>query len=169
MDLLGMSYDTDTVGILNGTSTSSTSGASAASSALKMGSMVTKGSNGSDGANFSQGAAQMGKLADLQSSDPDKFKEVTQQISDKLTEAAGNSTDSDQASMLSDLAGKFASAASTGSMASLAPPEAATASGSQGQAALKYSQTGSSSGTNPMEAAGSIISEALSSMETASA
>jgi hypothetical protein len=166
MDLLSLSYDTDTVGILNGTSTSSTSGTSSTSSSLTTGSMVTKGS---DDTNFSQGAAMMGKLADLQSSDPDKFKEVTQQISDKLSAAAGNSTDSDQASMLSGLADKFATAASTGSMSSLAPPEAATASGTQGQAALKYSQTGASSGTNPMEAAGSIISDALSSVETASA
>ena len=166
MDLLSLSYDTDNVGILNGTSTSSTSGTSSATSSLTMGALAT---SGSDDSNFSQGAALMSKLSDLQSSDPDKFKEVAQQISDKLSEAAGSSSDSEQASMLSDMADKFATAASTGDMSSLAPPEAAAGAGSQSQAALKYSQTGSSTGTNPMEAAGSIISEALSSVETASA
>ena len=172
MDLLSLNYDSDNVGILTGTSsTSSTSSTTSASSTSSSSSLSTGTLNtGSDEKNVSKGGEMMQRLSDLQTSDPEKFKQVTQSISDKLTAAAKNSTDSGQSGMLSDMAEKFASAAQSGDMSSLAPSEPPSgASGAQGQAAMKYSQTQSSSGANPMAQLDSIISDALSGTESASA
>jgi HSP90 family molecular chaperone len=108
----------------------------------------------------------MQELKELASSDPEKFKEVAQQISDKLTEAAGSSTDSKAAKMMTEMAGQFASAASSGSMSSFSMPEPPTGSGAQGQAAAQYAKQ---SGANPMEQVDSIISDALSGVGSTSA
>lgn len=60
------------------------------------------------------------KLSDLQQSDPAKFKEVVQQISDAFASAAKDAT-GDDATALSDLADKFAQAAQSGDMSALRP------------------------------------------------
>lgn len=160
-DLISLSYGTSTTTTLSSLNSSS-AGASTASALAS-----SFSSQGSDAANLSKGAQTMQQLSDLASSDPEKFKEVAQQISDQLTEAAGDSTDGSAAKMLSEMAGKFASAAKSGSMDSLTPPEPPTgAAGAQGQAAMKYAQQ---SGTNPMEQLDGIISDALSGLGSTSA
>jgi hypothetical protein len=67
----------------------------------------------------------MNQLESLQQSDPEKFKETTAQIADKLEAAAkeaANSGDSQQASALNDMASKFKTASETGDMPDLRPP-----------------------------------------------
>ena len=99
----------------------------------------------------------------LASSDPEKFKEAAQKISDSLSEAAGNASDSNAAKMYSDMASKFAEAAKSGNMSSLTPPKAPSGTGAQSAAAQAYGNTAQqSSGSNPMEKMDSIISSALS-------
>jgi hypothetical protein len=164
-DLVSLNYASTTTasGLLTGTG--ATSGTSAASS-LGSGGLSIQGEGG-DEKKFSKGAAMMQKLGDLQSSDPEKFKEVAQTISDKLTEAAKNSTDSKASDMLTKMADKFASAAKSGDMSSLTPPEApAGAAGASAQAAMKYAKAG---GANPMEQLDSVISGALSGVDATSA
>jgi len=165
-DLVSLNYNSTSTaaGLLNGTGT--TASASATSS-LGTGNLSIQGESG-DEKKFSKGAEMMQKLSDLQTSDPDKFKQVAQSISDKLTEAAKNSTDSKASDMLTKMADKFASAAQSGDMSSLTPPQhTAGAAGAQGQAAMKYAQAGG--GTNPMEAMDSAIESALSGVDATSA
>jgi len=67
----------------------------------------------------------MKQLESLQQSDPEKFKETTAQIAEKLEAAAkeaANSGDSRQASALNDMASKFKTASETGEMPDLRPP-----------------------------------------------
>ncbi|EFL50080.1 conserved hypothetical protein [Solidesulfovibrio fructosivorans JJ]] len=160
-DLIGLSYGSGTgtsLGTLASSSKSSTVSAASSSDDDSSGSPGIQG----DGKNFSNGAEMMQKLKNLQSSDPDKFKEVAQKISNSLSDAAKNSSDSQAAGMYSDMAGKFAQAAKSGSMSSLGPSEPpSNASGAQGQAAMKYAAH-QSGGGNPMENVDSIISGALS-------
>ncbi|MET0791394.1 MAG: hypothetical protein ABW061_07720 [Polyangiaceae bacterium] len=63
----------------------------------------------------------MAKLSQLLQQDPAKFKQVTQQISDELKSQAADAS-GPQAQFLSKLSDNFAQAASSGSLASLAPP-----------------------------------------------
>lgn len=116
---------------------------------------------GTDEATISKGAQQMSKLSQLATSDPEKFKEAAQKISDQLTEKAKSSTDSHEASMLTDMASKFADAAKTGNMDSLkpqSPPSGASGNSSQ-NAAFKFKSSG---GTNPMATVDSVVSGVLS-------
>ncbi|MFU2208779.1 hypothetical protein [Solidesulfovibrio sp. C21] len=162
-DLISLSYgSTNTLGTLTSSSKSSTVNSASGSDAA--GSTSVQG----DDKNLSNGAEMMQKLKDLQSSDPDKFKEVAQKISDSLSDAAKNSTDSKAAGMYSDMAGKFAQAAKSGNMSSLSPSEPpSNASGAQGQAAMKYAaQQG---GGNPMDNVDHIISGALSGVGSSEA
>ncbi len=163
-DLVSLNYSSATTASSLVSTTSSSSSSASAASSLNTGSLGIQGDG--DGKSFSKGAEMMQKLSDLQSSDPEKFKEVARNISDKLTEAAKNSTDSKAASLYTTMAEKFASAAQSGDMSSLTPPEAPAAAGAQGQAAMKYAQA---SGTNPMETLDSVISGALSGVDSASA
>jgi len=162
MDLISLNYNGDSASVLGNTSSDAVTASSnytSSSSGLKTGKLTT-GSN--DETNVSSGGALMQKLSSLQSSDPEKFKKVAQNISDKLTEAAGKSSDSSTASSLSDLASKFASAASSGSLSAL------TSSSSASSSLQGYSQSGSGT-SSAMESASSIISQALSGTESASA
>ena len=156
-DLISLNYaSNDTLGTLTGSSSSSTVSAASGADDSSSDGLSIQG----DDKKFSKGAEMMQKLKDLQSSDPEKFKEAAQKISDSLSEAAKNTSDSKTAEMYSKMADKFAEAAKSGSMSSLNPPEApSNASGAQGQAAMKYAQQ---SGSNPMEQVDSIISSALS-------
>jgi len=167
-DLISLSYGggTDTsLGTLTSSSKSSTVNAASGSADKSSESLGIQG----DGKNFSNGAEMMQKLNDLQSSDPDKFKEVAQKISDSLSDAAKNSTDSKAAGMYSDMAGKFAQAAKSGNMSSLGPSEPpSNASGAQGQAAMKYAAQ-QNGGSNPMDNVDHIISGALSGVGSSEA
>jgi hypothetical protein len=64
----------------------------------------------------------MSRLDSLSTSDPEKFKEVTSEIADKLTEAASSATGRD-AEFLKGLASQFATASETGDVSALQPPE----------------------------------------------
>jgi len=63
----------------------------------------------------------MDQLTKLQESDPAAFKEVAAQIAEQLGSQAGLASDSGEGSMLSDMSTRFAEAAQSGTMDSLAP------------------------------------------------
>jgi hypothetical protein len=120
----------------------------------------------SDATTISKGAQQMNQLQQLQSTDPEKFKEAAQKISDALTEQASSTTDSHEAEALNDMASKFAEAAKSGTMDSLQfkpPTDASSIAGSassQQKGVLKFkNQQGSG---NPMATMDSVISNVLS-------
>jgi hypothetical protein len=124
----------------------------------------------SDATTISKGAQQMSQLQQLQSSDPEKFKEAAQKISDALTEQASSTKDSTEAEALSDMASKFAEAATSGTMDSLqfSPPADASSlngsSSSQQKGVLKFkNQQGSG---NPMATMDSVISNILSDIDS---
>ena len=161
-DLISMSYASDA-----STLASLTSGTSRTSTATLASSLSVTTGQGADATALSKGGQSMQALKELAASDPEKFKEAAQEIADKLTEAAGNSTDANATKMLSEMAGKFASAASSGSMDSLSRPEPPTGAGSvQGQAAAQYARQGT---TNPMAQMDGIVSDALSGVGSTAA
>ena len=63
----------------------------------------------------------MQELAELQQSDPDKFKEVTSAIAQKLSDEASSATGGD-AKFLGELADQFSQASETGDLSALKPP-----------------------------------------------
>jgi hypothetical protein len=63
----------------------------------------------------------LNKLAQLQESDPEKFKQVTAEIAEKLKAAAKEMTGT-EAERISDLADKFQQASETGDLSVLQPP-----------------------------------------------
>ena len=63
------------------------------------------------------------KLEALSKSDPAKFKQATQEISEKLTEEADSATDPGAKKMLTGLAAKFNEASQTGDASVLKPPQ----------------------------------------------
>jgi len=160
MDLISLNYKTDSANLLTGSSSGSVTAASnymSGSSGLSTGKLST---GGSDETSVSSGGSLLQQLGNLQSADPDTFKEVARNISGKLSEAAKGS-DTETASSLSDLAARFSSAASTGSMSALVGT-------SSGSASLQgYSRSGGTS--SALESASGIISQALSGTESASA
>lgn len=127
---------------------------------------VVSQSQGSDQANISQGAKAMGKLANLATTDPEKFKEAAQKIADGLKEKAENTTDTDDKQHLTEMASQFEEAAETGSMDSLKPPSKPEGSAMNGSSLSKYSSGGDKS--NMMSSIDSIISNALSSVGASS-
>jgi len=122
-------------------------------------------SQGTDEAQISKGAQQMKTLSDLATSDPEKFKEAAQGISEALAQKASETTDTTEASALQEMADQWSEAAESGDMSSLQPP--APPSGSQGSsamgqsAAIKYKNA---SGSNPMETMDSVVSGVLSGL-----
>jgi hypothetical protein len=86
----------------------------------------TSGASPDSTARMSKLSGYMKQLDELRTSDPVKFKQVMSQISEQLqkaADAAGESEDTRQATMLSDLADKFATASRDGSMPDLQPPD----------------------------------------------
>lgn len=118
---------------------------------------------GGDQANFSGIGRMMGQLCQLQASNPSLFKETAQKISDDLATQAKDSSDSGQSTMLSDLSGKFAEAAQTGTMDSLQPSlqQSGDVYGSKG-----YGRASRRHGGEGMGDAGSIISQDLSAVSS---
>ena len=64
----------------------------------------------------------LAKLDSLATSDPDKFKEVTAQIAEKLTTAANGATGSD-AELLKRMADRFKTASESGDISALQPQQ----------------------------------------------
>ncbi len=88
------------------------------------GANVENGNPLGDTFEFSGPADLLSKLSQLQEADPDKFKELCGDIAAKLREAASNSdADGMDAGMLESLATRFETAASTGDLTSLQPPQ----------------------------------------------
>jgi hypothetical protein len=133
----------------------------------------------------------MKQLKELQTSDPEKFKQVMSEISGKLQSAATSATeagDTAQADMLNDLATKFSDAAETGTMPDLRPPDhggpqgpppddssqsdSATDSTSAASSATvaKYQELLSllsqSTGTDPLSTLSSILGDVLSTNQS---
>lgn len=82
--------------------------------------------------------AIMARLKELQSSDPDAFKELAGQLAESLAGQAGSTTDSAASKLFSSMSEQFAEAAETGSMESLKPqgpppPPPSQADSGQGQ------------------------------------
>jgi len=147
-----------TLGLINGTGETQTT---SVSEALAQG-------QGTDSANISEGGQLMNKLKQLQSSDPTKFKEAAQTISDKLAEQAKSSTDTQAADMMTKMSESFADAAKTGSMDSLKPK--APPSGAQNGSGLNKNMSAFNKGSmdSTFGTINGIISDALSGTTSSS-
>jgi len=89
-----------------------------------------------DQVDFSQAGSSMSQLLQLQKTDPERFKEVTQKISDSLATAAGANGDPLQSQFLTEMSQKFAASAQTGALPDLSSQTAqgANAAGNFAQA-----------------------------------
>lgn len=76
---------------------------------------------GPGNAEFSKIGQMLSKLESLASSDPEKFKELTAEIAEKLKEAAQGATGR-EATFLSAMADKFATASREGTTDAIKPP-----------------------------------------------
>jgi hypothetical protein len=116
-----------------------------------------------DSAGMSKMAETMKSLSELQSSDPDKFKDVTASIAKSLEELAKDQSGED-ASRLTELAEKFKQASESGTMDSLQPPPPPSG-GQMPSAASAYERTQSQvTGTDFGEQIQQIISDALANV-----
>lgn len=97
----------------------------------------------SDSVDFSKPSEMMSKLQKLKETDPEKFKEVCNNISEKLSSTAEESGDK----MLSDLAAKFQDVANGGDISQLKPP-APPEGGQRPQGVAAYSQNAESASAN---------------------
>ena len=79
-------------------------------------------SQGAGRVDVSKPAALMKKLSELQQSDPEKFKQVTAGMSEKLRAAAKQQTGA-AADMLNKMADAFQQASTTGDVSALKPPD----------------------------------------------
>lgn len=77
--------------------------------------------NGPNPAEMSGPAQLFSKLQQLLDEDPEKFKEVMNQIADKFEEAAGEVEDGDMKQMLLEMAEKHRSVAESGDLSQLQP------------------------------------------------
>ena len=92
---------------------------SSSSSSTSTSSTNSTGSTKADSAHISKSGELFSKLQQLQSTDPEKFKEVCSNIAEKLKSAAEESGDT----KLSDLAEKFQNVADGGDISQLQPPK----------------------------------------------
>jgi hypothetical protein len=86
-------------------------------------SLGVTGLAGAGDVDFSQPAVLFSKLQQLQTSDPEKFKEVCSHIADELKSASEEQGDGFGSRMLADLAEKFQNVAEGGDLSQLQPPE----------------------------------------------
>jgi len=87
-----------------------------------------------DQVELSQAGSSMSQLMQLQKSDPDRFKQVAQKISDNLATTASASGDPQQAQILTEMSQKFAASAQTGAMPDLYSQNSQGTSGKGGLA-----------------------------------
>ncbi|WP_051272475.1 hypothetical protein [Fundidesulfovibrio putealis] len=155
MSISGITTSSTATSLISGTTYSSNTSAS---------SLLAQG-QGLDEAKVSKGGQQMSQLSKLQTSDPEKFKAAAQEISDKLAEAAKNSSDEGESSALSDMSSQWAEAAETGDMSSLQPkaPPSGAQNSSQ-SAAMKFKGQQQSGSGGPMGVMESVVSSVLSGM-----
>jgi hypothetical protein len=95
---------------------------------------------------FSKPSELISKLDQLKNDDPQKFKDILQEISDTLKTAAANTSDTDGnlSAFLTMLSDKFAEVAETGDLTKLQPPEPKH---QQGCSQSKVAQYDSNSGS----------------------
>jgi hypothetical protein len=103
----------------------------------------------------------MEQMQQLQTSDPDKFKSVMSELSDKLKTAAGNSTDSTQKQFLTALSNSFAESAKSGKLEMPKPPEDAGQAGVYGPATKDQT---SGSGVSSLLRSGSDLQSLLAKL-----
>jgi hypothetical protein len=82
---------------------------------------VNGAANGADESKMSGPGQIMAKLKDLQQSDPAKFKQVMQAVSESLKEQAQSASDPQEQKALTQVAGQFAQAAQSGDLSALRP------------------------------------------------
>ena len=75
-----------------------------------------------DAVSLSGPARSLGRLQELATSDPARFKDVVTQISDRLSTAADSASTPGLRAALGDAAARFGEAATTGDVSSLRPP-----------------------------------------------
>jgi len=92
-------------------------------------------------------AKWMSELQDLAKSDPDKFKQVTSEIADKLRQEASSAT-GNQATFLGKLADKFEQASQSGDMSSLQPPSGVSGHHGHHHHVQKYAAQQQGAGTD---------------------
>lgn len=102
-------------------------------------------SQASGGFSKSRGADLFSKLQQLQTSDPEKFKQVTADIAQKLKDAA-DQVGGDAGKRLSALADKFQQVSDTGDLSKLQPPQQAGANSKVLGAYQQNSQDGQALG-----------------------
>lgn len=83
----------------------------------------------------------MSKLSQLQSTDPEKFKSMMNSIADNLKKASGQSGDSIEGNLLLNLSGKFSTAAESGDLSQLLPPDQGQANPGTDQAKIAQYST----------------------------
>jgi hypothetical protein len=94
---------------------------------------------GPGGADMSKVGQSLSKLEELASSDPDAFKELTAEISERLKDAASQAT-GQEAEFLTSMAEKFATASAEGTTTAIQPPKPPEGNGPQ----QRYAQNGPS-------------------------
>ncbi|HTP24861.1 MAG TPA: hypothetical protein VMK12_04280 [Anaeromyxobacteraceae bacterium] len=111
-----------------------------------------------------------GELASLSKEDPTRFKQVAQEISDKLKEEAGSATGK-KAQLLQAMSDKFAQAAQTGDATSLKPAGAQNTGGHHGGHHHKHASGGVGDEASPSSSLPSladVIQQALQDSATSS-
>ena len=89
----------------------------------------------------------MSELQNLEKSDPDKFKQVTSEIAEKLRREASGATGT-QATFLNKLADRFDQASQSGDMSSLQPPSGVSGHHGHHHHVQKYAAQQQSAGTD---------------------
>lgn len=87
----------------------------------------------------------LSQLQELQTSDPEKFKEVMEKMSRQLAEAA-DGTQGRDAGFLADLADRFAEAGETGDLSLVQPPDGPPPGGPPPRGARAYEDQATSAG-----------------------
>jgi hypothetical protein len=110
------------------------------------------------------------ELSDLQKSDPEKFKKVTEEISQKLRDAA-SSASAGQASALNKLADRFDQASQSGDMSALQPADGAGGHHGGHHHVKKYAsnQQGTGDGTSQQQPGADIAQIIESALSDANA
>ncbi len=114
MNISGVSQNSDLTSVNKACSTQSSSNSSIPPASAD----ATQGASST--VSLSKPAERMQKLAELQKSDPSKFKDLMNQISDQLSTAAKAQTGA-AADKLNELASRFQSAGQSGDLSSLQP------------------------------------------------
>jgi hypothetical protein len=109
------------IGSIGGAVTQALREATASNAASSAAGQTSGAASSKDSSAISTPAQLMSKLADLQKSDPAKFKEVMNSAAAKLGAAAESATSPDEKKALKAIAGQFTAAASTGQLSALRP------------------------------------------------